>query len=158
MLKKLNLFFCISSLVWIGCSGAPSMTMTEYRITIGTATLDDFLVISNKILNRQRIVIDRTEDRGMSAVIECKYEYPELSNEEALQDIKEIKYQLILEARAKGGTGVRMYSVRGTVRSYGRFGGSEEWVDIPANENTKRRIKLLANELKTEFESKIRAF
>ena len=77
------------------------MTMTEYRITIGTATLDDFLVISNKILNRQRIVIDRTEDRGMSAVIECKYEYPELSNEEALQDIKEIKYQLILEARAK---------------------------------------------------------
>ncbi len=157
MLKKINIILFLFTLFWLGCSGAPSGTVREHRVTVGTATLDDFIGISNKILNRQRFVIDRTEDRGMGAVIECKYEYPAVSNEEALEGIQEIRYQLFLEARAKG-SGGGMYSVRAIVRSYGRFSGSEEWVDIPANDDTKRRIKLLANELKTEFESRIRAF
>jgi len=129
----------------------------EYRITVGTATLDDFMAISDKILNRNRFVIDRTEDRGLGAAIECKYEYPPVSNQEALRGIQEIRYQLILESRIKG-SGGGMYSVRAIVRSYGRFSSSEEWVDIPANDETKRRVKLFANELKIEFENKIRVF
>jgi len=51
-----------------------------------------------------------------------------------------------------------MFSVRTITRSYGRFGGSEDWVDIPINDETKRRVKSFANDLKTEFENKIRAF
>lgn len=93
----------------------------------------------------------------MGAVIECKYEYSGVSNEEALRGIREIRYTLTVEARAKG-TGGGMFSVRTITRSYGRFGGSEDWVDIPINDETKRRVKSFANDLKTEFENKIRAF
>ena len=38
----------------------------------------------------------------MGAVIECKYEYLGISNEEALKGIREIRYILTVEARAKG--------------------------------------------------------
>jgi len=51
-----------------------------------------------------------------------------------------------------------MYSVRVLVRSYGRFGGNEDWVNIPVNDETKRSVKSFANDLKTEFENKIRSF
>ena len=155
--KKISATLLISALVWIGCSGVPSGAITEYRTTVGTATIDDFNMLSNKILNRHRYLVDRTLDRGMGAVIECKYEYSGVSNEEALRGIREIRYILTVEARAKG-TGGGMFSVRTITRSYGRFGGSEDWVDIPINDETKRRVKSFANDLKTEFENKIRAF
>jgi hypothetical protein len=51
-----------------------------------------------------------------------------------------------------------MFSVRAITRSYGRFGMSEDWVDIPINDETKRRVKLFSTDLKTEFENKIRSF
>lgn len=155
--KKISATLIISALVWIGCSGAPSGAITEYRTTVGTATIDDFNMLSNKILNRHRYLVDRTLERGMGVVIECKYEYPGISNEEALKGIREIRYILTVEARAKGAAG-GMFSVRAITRSYGRFGGSEDWVDIPINDETKRRVKLFANDLKTEFENKIRSF
>ena len=101
-MKKLYILLCLCSLVWLGCSGAPSSAITEYRVTIGTATLDDYNDLSSKILNRHRFLVDRTQDRGNGAVIECKYEYPALSNEEVLKGIEEIRYQLLLEARLKG--------------------------------------------------------
>jgi len=93
----------------------------------------------------------------MGAIIECKYKYPDISNEEALKGIREIRYILTVEARAKG-SGGGMYSVRVLVRSYGRFGGNEDWVNIPVNDETKRSVKSFANDLKTEFENKIRSF
>jgi len=156
-MKKLYILLCLYSLVWLGCSGAPSSAITEYRVTIGTATLDDYNDLSSKILNRHRFLVDRTQDRGNGAVIECKYEYPALSNEEVLKGIEEIRYQLLLEARLKG-SGAGTYSVRAIVKTYGRFSGNETWVDIQANNEIKGRIKLMANDLKTEFENKIRVF
>ena len=156
-MKKLYILLCLCSLVWLCCSGAPSSAITEYRLTIGTATLDDYNDLSSKILNRHRFLVDRTQDRGNGAVIECKYEYPALSNEEILKGIEEIRYQLLLEARLKG-SGAGTYSVRAIVKTYGRFSGNETWVDIPANNEIKSRIKLMANDLKTEFENKIRVF
>jgi len=155
--KKISATLLISALVWIGCSGAPSGAITEYRTTVGTATIDDFNMLSNKLLNRHRYLVDRTLDRGMGAIIECKYKYPDISNEEALKGIREIRYILTVEARAKG-SGGGMYSVRVLVRSYGRFGGNEDWVNIPVNDETKRSVKSFANDLKTEFENKIRSF
>ncbi|MBC8346659.1 MAG: hypothetical protein ISR82_08645 [Candidatus Marinimicrobia bacterium] len=155
--KKISATALIFAWVWIGCSGVSSGTITEYRKTVGTASMDDYYDLTNKILNRHRYLVDETQDRGMGAIIECKYEYPSISNEEALQGIREIRYMLTVEARAKG-TGGGMYSVRAIVRSYGRFGGSEDWVDIPINDETKSRVKLFSNDLKTEFENKIRAF
>ena len=51
---KLYILLCVCSLVWFSCSGAPSSTITEYRVTIGIATLDDYNDLSSKILNRHR--------------------------------------------------------------------------------------------------------
>ncbi|MBT3478244.1 MAG: hypothetical protein HOA15_01535 [Candidatus Marinimicrobia bacterium] len=156
-MKKIGSTLLFFTLVWIGCTGVPSGAITEYRLTIGTATMDDFIALSNRTLNRHRYIVDRTEDRGTGAIVECKNEYPGISNEEALQGIIEIKYTLFLEARVKS-SGGGMFSVRAIVQSYGRFSGNEDWVDIPINDESKRRVKTLANDLKTEFESKIRAF
>jgi hypothetical protein len=51
-----------------------------------------------------------------------------------------------------------MYSVRAIVKSFGRPEGSEEWIDIATNDETKKRIKDFSNDLKIEFENRIRAF
>ena len=91
LLKKIGSTLLFFTLVWIGCTGVPSGAITEYRLTIGTATMDDFIALSNRTLNRHRYIVDRTEDRGTGAIVECKNEYPGISNEEALQGIIEIK-------------------------------------------------------------------
>ena len=119
--------------------------------------MDDFTTISPRILNRSRFVVDRTEDRGAGAIIDCKYEYPALSNEEVLSGIEEVRYKLTLEARMKG-SGGEMYNIRAIVQSYGRYKGSSGWVEIQTSEITKKRIKSFVNELKTDFENRIRSF
>ena len=63
----------------------------------------------------------------------------------------------MLESRVKG-NGAGMYSVRAIVKSFGRPEGSEEWIDIATNDETKKRIKDFSNDLKIEFENRIRAF
>ena len=51
-----------------------------------------------------------------------------------------------------------MYNIRSIVSSYGRYAGSTEWIEIQTSEESKKRIKAFSNELKTEFENRIRSF
>ena len=158
MSKKLITIVSFMTLLMLACSGAASSTaVRDHRLTVGTATMDDFTTISPRILNRSRFVIDRTEDRGAGAIIDCKYEYPALSNEEVLSGIEEVRYKLTLEARMKG-SGGEMYNIRAIVQSYGRYKGSSGWVEIQTSDITKQRIKSFVNELKTDFENRIRSF
>ena len=158
MSKKLITILSIIVLIIFACTGGASSTaVRDYRLTVGTATMDDFTTISNRILNRSRYVVDRTEDRGSGAIIDCKYEYPAISNEEVLAGIEEVRYKLTLEARMKG-SGGEMYNVRSIVQSYGRYKGSSDWIEIMTSEITKKRVKSFSNELKTEFENRIRSF
>ena len=146
------------SLLWLGCgAGASSNAVRDYRLSVGTATMDDFTTLSERILNRNRFVIDRVENRGTGAIIDAKFEYPALSNEEVLAGFEEVRYRLTLEARMKG-SGGEMYNIRSIVSSYGRYAGSNEWIEIQINEDTKKRIKAFSNELKTDFENRIRSF
>ena len=148
-------FIC---LFLVGCgAGATSNAVRDYRLTVGTATMDDFTTLSVRILNRNRFVVDRTENRGSGAIIDTKFEYPALSNEEVLAGIEEVRYKLTLEARMKG-SGGEMYNIRSIVSSYGRYAGSNEWIEIQTNEETKKRIKAFSNELKTDFENRIRSY
>ena len=158
MSKKLITTVSFMTLLMLACSGGASSTaVRDHRLTVGTATMDDFTTISPRILNRSRFVVDRTEDRGAGAIIDCKYEYPALSNEEVLSGIEEVRYKLTLEARMKG-SGGEMYNVRAIVQSYGRYKGSSGWVEIQTSDITKQRIKSFVNELKTDFENRIRSF
>ena len=157
MLKKLATILFLFSFVFIGCSSVSSGKITEYRITVGTTTMYDFQTLSDKILGQHRFLIDRNEDIGSGSIIETKYEYTEPSNEELIQGIKEVRYQIILEARMKGGVS-KMYNIRAIVREYGRFTDNNEWIDIPVNDQIKKRVKFFSNDLKTEFDNKIRAF
>ena len=158
MSKKLITTVSFMTLLMLACSGGASSTaVRDLRLTVGTATMDDFTTISPRILNRARFVVDRTEDRGAGAIIDCKYEYPALSNEEVLAGIEEVRYKLTLEARMKG-SGGEMYNVRAIVQSYGRYIGSSGWVEIQTSDITKQRIKSFVNELKTDFENRIRSF
>ena len=110
MSKTLIIIVSLMTLLMLACSGAASSTaVRDHRLTVGTATMDDFTTISPRILNRSRFVVDRTEDRGAGAIIDCKYEYPALSNEEVLAGIEEVRYKLTLEARMKG-SGGEMYN------------------------------------------------
>ena len=69
MSKKLITILSFIVLIIFACSGGASSTaVRNYRLTVGTATMDDFTTISNRILNRSRYVVDRTEDRGSGAV------------------------------------------------------------------------------------------
>ena len=158
MSKKLITTVSFMTLLMLACSGGASSTaVRDHRLTVGTATMDDFTTISPRILNRSRFVVDRTEDRGTGAIIDCKYEYPALSNEEVLAGIEEVRYKLTLEARMKG-SGGEMYNVRAIVQSYGRYRGSSDWVEIQTSDITKQRIKSFVNELKTDFENRIRSY
>ena len=56
------------------------------------------------------------------------------------------------------GNGVVMYRVRAIIKSFGKPEGSEEWIDVATNDETKKRIKDFSNDLKIEFENRIRAF
>lgn len=132
--------------------------MTEYRMTIGSTTLFDFQTLSDKMLNQHRFFVDRTEEIGSGYIIETKYEYLAPNNEEIIQGVKEVRYKIILEARRKGGGVGNMYTIRAIVREHARFTGEEKWVDIPVNSDIKRRIKIFTNDLKLEFENKIRVF
>ena len=158
MSKNLIIIACFMTLFILACSGASSSTaVRDHRSTVGTATMDDFTTISPRILNRARFMVDRTEDRGTGAIIDCKYEYPALSNEEVLAGIEEVRYKLTLEARMKG-SGGEMYNVRAIVQSYGRYRGSSDWVEIQTSDITKQRIKSFVSELKTDFENRIRSY
>jgi hypothetical protein len=158
MSKKLVTILSFVFLLLYACSGVASSTaVRDYRLTVGTATMDDFATISSRILNRSRYVVDRTEDRGSGAIIDCKYEYPAISNEEVLSGIEEVRYKLTLEARMKG-SGGEMYNVRSIVQSYGRYKGSSDWIEIPTSEITKKRVKSFSNDLTTEFENRIRSY
>ncbi len=57
----------------------------------------------------------------------------------------------------KGGIS-KMYNIRAIVREDGRFTDNNEWIDIPVNDQIKKRVKFFSNDLKIEFENKIRAF
>ena len=155
---KLIMIASFLMLFMLACSGgASSKAVRDHRTTVGTATMDDFTTITPRILNRARFMVDRTEDRGAGAIIDCKYEYPALSNEEVLAGIEEVRYKLTLEARMKG-SGGEMYNVRAIVQSYGRYKGSSDWVEIQTSDITKQRIKSFVSELRTDFENRIRSF
>ena len=149
----------LATLLLFNCagSGAGSTKIRDHRVTIGLATSDDFISISNRVLNRHRFIIEQTEDRGAGSVIVCQYIYPAITNLEVLNGINEVRFQLSLESRVKG-NGAGMYNIRAIVKSYGRPQGSEEWIDIVTNDVTKKLVKDFANDLKMEFENRIRTF
>ena len=158
MNRNLLLYF-LGSILLFNCAGTGSSSnkIRDHRVTIGLATNDDFITISNRVLNRHRFVIEQTEDRGAGTVIVCQYIYPAITNLEVLNGINEVRFQLSLESRVKG-NGAGMYNIRAIVKSYGRPEGSEEWIDIETNDATKKLVKAFANDLKMEFESRIRSF
>tara|TARA_Y100001968_G_C19311664_1_gene694508 strand:- start:273 stop:749 length:477 start_codon:yes stop_codon:yes gene_type:complete len=158
MKSKIIILISLFSLFFSGCgAGASSNAVRDYRLSVGTATMDDFTNLSSRILNRNRFVIDRVENRGTGAIIDTKFEYPALSNEEVLAGFEEVRYRLTLEARMKG-SGGEMYNIRSIVSSYGRYAGSTEWIEIQTSEESKKRIKAFSGELKTEFENRIRSY
>ena len=158
MNRNLLLYF-LGSILLFNCAGTGSSSnkIRDHRVTIGLATNDDFITLSNRVLNRHRFVIEQTEDRGAGTVIVCQYIYPAITNLEVLNGINEVRFQLSLESRVKG-NGAGMYNIRAIVKSYGRPEGSEEWIDIETNDATKKLVKAFANDLKMEFESRIRSF
>ena len=158
MNRKIILTFILSSLL-VNCAGTNGSgpKVRDHRVSIGLATNEDFVTLANRLLNRHRFVIEQTEDRGAGTVIICQYVYPKITNLEILNGINEVRYQLMLESRVKG-NGAGMYSIRAIVKSFGRPEGSEEWIDVATNDETKKRIKDFSNDLKIEFENRIRAF
>ena len=77
MSKKLITIVSFMTLLMLACSGGASSTaVRDHRLTVGTATMDDFTTISPRILNRSRFVLDRTEDRGAGAIICLLYTSP----------------------------------------------------------------------------------
>ena len=101
MFKKVYIVLFIGFL-FFGCSGVSSGKMTEYRTTVGSTTLFDFQTLSDKMLNQHRFVVDRTEEIGSGSIIETQYEYLAPNNEEALKGIKEVRYNIVLEAQLNG--------------------------------------------------------
>ena len=154
-----KLLFILGAILIFNCagSGAGSTKIRDHRVTIGLATSDDFISLSNRVLNRHRFIVEQTEDRGAGSVIVCQYIYPAITNMEVLNGINEVRFQLSLESRVKG-NGAGMYNIRAIVKSYGRPQGSEEWINIETNDATKKLVKAFANDLKMEFESRIRSF
>ena len=158
-MNKIIILTIMVSLFLINCAGTNGSgpKVRDHRVSIGLATNEDFVTLANRVLNRHRFVIEQTEDRGAGTVIICQYVYPNITNLEILNGINEVRYQLMLESRVKG-NGAGMYSVRAIVKSFGRPEGSEEWIDVATNDETKKRIKDFSNDLKIEFENRIRAF
>ena len=161
MNKILRITFLLLALYIIsGCSNFQSNTagnIRDYRLSVGLATNEDFMSLSNRILTRHRFFVDRTEDRGAGSVIYCQYVFPDLTNDDILRGIVEIRSELSLESRVKG-SGSAMYSVKAIVKSYGRVEGDDNWRVIQTNKEVKDRVKLFVNDLKTEFENRIRTF
>lgn len=159
MLNKKTIITFFFTLVFYGCgAGASGSKMTEYRTTIGTTTMYDFETLSEKILNRNRYFVDRKEEVGTGKFIDAKFVYKTPTDEEVLNGIREIRYRLTLEARVKGGGVGNLYTVRAIVNSYGKYLGREDWVNIPANNEIKKEIKVFIVDLKSEFDNKIRVF
>jgi len=159
VLHKKTIIGMILCLAIYGCgAGASTTKMIEYRTTIGSTTLYDFENLSEKILNRNRYFIDRIEDVGNGKFIDTKMVYKTPMDEEMLQGMKELRYQLTLEARRKGGGVGNMYTIRAIVNSYGKYVGREDWANVPVNSEIKKEIRLFVAELKSEFENKIRVF
>jgi len=157
MFKKVYIALFLGFL-FFGCSGVSSGKMTEYRTTVGSTTLFDFQTLSDKMLNQHRFVVDRTEEIGSGSIIETQYEYLAPNNEEALKGIKEVRYNLVLEARRKGGGVGNIYTVRAIVNAFGRYAQKEEWSNIPINNEIKSRIKIFTTDLKSEIDNRIRVF
>ena len=158
--KKITIISLISVLLIVSCSNGPGSTsMTEYRRTIGTTTLHDFEILSEKILNQHRYFVDRIEEFGSGRYIDAKLVYiPKPSDKELIEGIEEVRYRLKLEARVKGGGVGGLYTVRAIVNSYGRYKGSDDWVNIVVNDDIKKSVRIFIADLKSELENKIRVF
>ena len=154
-------FTLIFSFLFYNCSSqainSENGKIRDYRLTVGLATNEDFLNLANRILTRHRFFVERTENRGAGSVIYCQFIYPELSNDDILMGITEIRSELSLESRVKG-SGSAMYNIKAIVRSYGRIEGDVNWRVIQTNDVVKEKVKLIVNDLKTEFENRIRTF
>jgi len=119
----------------------------------------DFETLSEKILNQHRYFVDRIEEFGSGKYIDAKLVYlPKPSDKELIQGIEEVRYRLKLEARIKGGGVGGLYTIRAIVNSYGRYKGSDDWVNIAVNDDIKKSVRIFIADLKSELENKIRVF
>ena len=74
MKSKIIVLISLFSLFFSGCgAGASSNAVRDYRLSVGTATMDDFTNLSSRILNRNRFVVDRVENRVTGAFIDTKF-------------------------------------------------------------------------------------
>ncbi|MFQ5633348.1 MAG: hypothetical protein ACE5I1_31670 [bacterium] len=135
----------------------------RYTASLGIATTRDFYDESVRILTRYNYLIEKSEEYGSTFYLETRWSVGPPFVDEAEIGIEQSRSRVILRAKAREVTSrsnvaSRLNQVVFTAESEVMFEGTGKWQKIPMSDMRKEYFKLVADELKIEFNSGMRVF
>jgi len=166
MMRGLLLSLSLSAgiLVVFGCASAASGGSgggTSYRKDLGTVTPRDFSYHTRRIIQRYNYEMQQEDSTANYQQFITIWRHRTPHPDEAELGVVEIRTQLTLRARSRGGGAAGsavLQSAELIAENMARMGDSPEWILTVMTPLFKEYIDEIALELKTEFSTGIRVY